>query len=60
MRTAAVAIDGAEPKGKANDKEVCGDAVGQRRSRNALAILCVFKTVQNRQTEKRSLSRGRS
>ena len=30
---AAVAIDGAESKGKANDNEVCGDAaaVGQRR-----------------------------
>ena len=24
--TAAVAIDGADSKGKANDKEVCGDA----------------------------------
>ena len=32
--TAAVAIDGADSKGKANDKEVCGDAaaVSQQRS----------------------------
>ena len=42
--TAAVAIDGADSKGKANDKEVCGDAaaVSQRRSeaprRRAAAI----------------------
>ena len=42
--TAAVAIDGADSQGKANDKEVCGDAaaVSQRRSealrRRAAAI----------------------
>ena len=42
--TAAVAIDGADSKGKADDKEVCGDAaaVSQRRSqalrRRAAAI----------------------
>ena len=42
--TAAVAIDGADSKGKANDKEVCGDAaaVSRRRSealrRRAAAI----------------------
>ena len=42
--TAAVAIDGADSKGKSNDKEVCGDAaaVSQRRSetlrRRAAAI----------------------
>ena len=36
---AAVAIDGAESKGKANDNEVCGDAaaVGQRRGQ---ALIC--------------------
>ena len=44
VSTAAVAIDGADSKGKANDKEVCGDAaaVNQRRSqalrRRAAAI----------------------
>ena len=44
VSTAAVAIDGADSKGKANDKEVCGDAaaVSQRRSealrRRAAAI----------------------
>ena len=33
--TAAVAIDGADSKGKANDKEVCGDAAsGFMRLRN--------------------------
>ena len=43
-KKAAVTIDGADSKGKANDKEVCGDAaaVGQRRSeaprRRAAAI----------------------
>ena len=42
--TAAVAIDGADSQGKANDKEVCGDAaaVSRRRSealrRRAAAI----------------------
>ena len=32
--TAAVAIDGADSQGKANDKEVCGDAAAVSRRRS--------------------------